>query len=117
MTYAAGLGGEAQAKRYLCDHGMTCLARRYRGQDGEIDLIMQDGDLLVMVEVKYRPKGLPGDGLRAVTPAKQKRLAHAAQAFLLEKEWMSRSVRFDVVEITPGGIIHIPNAFTPAMWG
>ena len=105
------------AEQLLCSKGMLCLARRSRGQDGEIDLVMEEGTALVMVEVKYRPRGLAGDGLRAVTPAKQRRLAHAAQAFLLEKEWMHRSVRFDVVEITAQGVIHIPNAFTPAMWG
>ena len=111
--YAAGRQGERQAEAYLCSRGMVCLARNYRGQDGEIDLVMQDGDTLVMVEVKCRPRGRAGEGLMAVTPGKQRRLLHAAQAFLLEKEWNGASVRFDVVEITASGLLHVPNAFWP----
>ena len=111
--YASGQQGERQAESYLSSLGMVCLARNYRGLDGEIDLVMQDGDTLVMVEGKYRPRGRAGDGLQAVTPAKQRRILHAAQVFLLEKEWMGRPVRFDVVEITSAGLMHVPNAFLP----
>ena len=49
----------------------------------------------------------------AITPAKQRRMLHAAQSFLLEREWMDVPVRFDVVEITADGILHIPNALMP----
>lgn len=111
--YEKGLNGEAQAENYLCALGMLCEARRYRAQDGEIDLIMLDGDTVVMVEVKYRPRGKAGEGLLAVTPAKQRRMAHAALAFLVEREWMDHPVRFDIVEITGSGILHVPNAFAP----
>ena len=51
--YASGQQGERLAESYLSGLGMLCLARNYRGLDGEIDLVMQDGDTLVMVEVKY----------------------------------------------------------------
>ena len=111
--YDKGLSGEQQAENYLSGRGMLCLERRYRGQDGEIDLIMRDSETIVMVEVKYRPEGRAGAGLVAVTPAKQRRMLHAAQSFLLEREWMNVPVRFDVVEITADGILHIPNAFMP----
>ncbi|MBQ8202388.1 MAG: YraN family protein [Clostridia bacterium] len=109
--YGAGLQGERQAEEYLCSKGMTVVERRYRGQDGEVDLIMQDGDVVVFVEVKARPHGRSGDGLLAVTYAKQRRLTHAALAFLVEREWTNRPVRFDVVEITAQGLLHVPNAF------
>ena len=111
--YDKGLSGEQQAENYLSGRGMLCLERRYRGQDGEIDLIMRDSETVVMVEVKYRPEGHAGAGLVAVTPAKKRRMLHAAQSFLLEREWMNVPVRFDVVEITADGILHIPNAFMP----
>ena len=75
---------------------------------------MQDGDAIVFVEVRARPPARAGMGLMAVTPAKQRRMTHAALAFLLEREWLERSVRFDVVEITRDGILHIPNAFMAA---
>ena len=62
-AYASGLSGEAQAEAFLRAQGMVCLARRYRGQDGEIDLVMREGETLVFVEVKNRPAGAPGDSV------------------------------------------------------
>ena len=112
--YESGLQGEQQAEAYLSGRGMTVLARRYRAQDGEIDLVMEDGGYVVFVEVKARPSAARGAGLTAITPAKQRRMTHAALAFLVEREWMSRPVRFDVVEITAGGILYVPNAFMAA---
>ncbi len=110
--YDSGIRGEQLAEEYLAAHGMTIVERRYRGADGEIDLIMQDGDCLVFIEVKYRPGMRSGAGLLAVTHAKQRRMVHAALSFLLEREWMNRQVRFDVVEITRDGVVHVPNAFS-----
>ena len=109
--YDSGVQGEKLAEDWLVQQGMKPVARRYRGQDGEIDLIMLDADTIVFIEVKYRPGARKGDGLLAVTPAKQRRMTHATLAFLLEREWMERAVRFDVIEITKDGILHIPNAF------
>ncbi len=114
--YADGLQGEQAAEEYLAAKGMTCLARRFRGGDGEVDLIMEDGETIVFVEVKARPRGKAGDGFTAVTPAKQKRITHAAGQYLLSAQCFGRSIRFDVVEITSGGINHVSNAFQPASW-
>lgn len=111
--FETGVKGEAQAEKYLTERGMTCVARRFRGLDGEIDLIMLDGDTVVITEVKYRPGSHRGAGLLAVTPAKQLRMLHAAQAFLTQREWTDRPVRFDVVEISADGLFHLPNAFIP----
>ena len=110
--YESGLNGEELAEKYLTDRGMVLLTRRYRGEDGEIDLILTDGDCIVFVEVKYRPQAAAGTGLQAITPAKQRRMAHAAQAYLMEMGWLEHSARFDAIEITRDGILHIPNAFS-----
>lgn len=109
--YESGIKGEALAEEYLCKKGMQVMCRRFRAQDGEIDLILRDGDTIVFTEVKSRPSASRGDGIAAVTLSKQRRITHAATAFLLEREWMEHPVRFDVVEITKDGLLHIPNAF------
>lgn len=113
-TYESGLKYEALAEQYLCRQGMRPLTRRYRAEDGEVDLIMAEGETVVFVEVKARPRAAKGAGLVAVTLDKQRRMTHAALAFLVQKEWMDRLVRFDVVEITREGILHVPNAFMAA---
>ena len=112
--HETGLTGEKQAEDYLVNRGMAVLARRYRAQDGEIDLVMQDGDFIVFEEVKARPASARGAGVMAVTPAKQRRMTHAALDFLVQREWLTRPVRFDVVEISAQGILYIPNAFQAA---
>jgi len=114
--YQTGVSGEAYAEEYLAAIGMKLLARRYRAMDGEVDLIMEAEDTIVFVEVKSRPRGRRGDGLMAVTPAKQRRIVHAAGAFLMERDLFTRQIRFDVVELCSDGLYHVPNAFQPSAW-
>lgn len=110
-VYHAGLSGEQQAEEYLRALGYETVCRRWRAEDGEIDLIMRDGACLVFVEVKSRPRGRAGDGMAAVTPAKRRRMAHAALAFLAQREYQGCAARFDVVEITRDGLRHVQDAF------
>jgi len=112
-TYETGLRGEQQAEAYLAGKGMVCLERRYRGPHGEIDLVMRDGDTLVFVEVKTRKNGTSGSALYAVSPAKQRRIAGTAMGYLLKTHQLNSAVRFDVIEITPEAVLHIPDAFQP----
>ena len=109
--YDTGLSGEQQAEEYLLARGYETVCRRWRAEDGEIDLIMRDGSCLVFVEVKNRPRGCAGDGMAAVTPAKRRRMAHAALAFLAQREYQGCAARFDVVEITRDGLRHVQDAF------
>lgn len=113
-TYVTGLWGEDFAARYLTENfGMDLLEQRYRTKRGEIDLIMTDGDTIVFVEVKTRRTGETGNGLSAVNLAKQKRITQAATLYLMQKNWMRKPVRFDLVEIHGNEVIHIANAFQP----
>ena len=109
--YDAGINGELIAESFLCQLGMVVIARRYRAADGEIDLIMRDQDTLVFVEVKARPRSARGAGITAVTPGKIRRISHAALAYMVELDCMDQPVRFDVIEISRDGVLHIPNAF------
>ena len=45
--------------------------------------------------------------------AKQKRITQAATLYLMQKNWLRKAVRFDLVEIHGFEVIHIPNAFQP----
>lgn len=111
--YEEGLSGEVIAEKWLTDKlGMQCLARRYRAGKGEIDLIMQDGSCLVFVEVKARPTAHAGAGLMAVTPDKQRRMANAAMHYVILQGMTDAAMRFDVIELTADGILHIPDAFS-----
>ena len=52
MSYAVGNFAEDAVARNYCANGYKVLARRWRGQGGEIDLILGYGPECVFVEVK-----------------------------------------------------------------
>lgn len=106
-AFDAGLLGEWKAEKYLKKQSMRILHRRFRTRHGEIDLIAQDQDETVLVEVKYRPKGVPGEGLSAINAEKKRHLRLAAAEYL--KAHPAVRVRIDAVEISAAGIRHIKN--------
>jgi putative endonuclease len=110
-----GRRGERLAAEFLQRAGLILLERRFRLRCGEIDLIALAGDQIVFVEVKTRSGrgyGHPGE---SVTPAKRRRMARTALAFLSGRGWQERPCRFDVVEVLDirgkPRIRHIPDAF------
>ncbi len=94
---------------------MRILARNWRYRHKEVDLIAEDGDVVVFVEVKTRRSAEFGGPLAAVTWRKQRHLTTAAAAFLAQRGWMTRPSRFDVVGLVLLGneveIEHVRGAF------
>lgn len=91
-----GSRAEDAALAYLQEQGLTLVERNYLCKGGEIDLIMQDGSMLVFVEVRKRSHTIFGGAAASVTPAKQRRLIKAAQHFL-QRYRMPPACRFDVI--------------------
>jgi putative endonuclease len=98
---AVGAYGERLASRHLEDQGLVVLARNWRCADGEIDLILADGEDVVFCEVKTRRSSVFGAPAEAVGPAKVRRLRRLAARWLAETRMGARGVRFDVVEVRP----------------
>ncbi len=112
-----GNQGEALAVEHLLAKGYTILARNWRYQKAELDIIAQRERTTVFVEVKTRrglAYGYPEEG---VTLAKQKHLARGANAYVLQHD-INNDLRFDIISIilitgqTPD-IKHIEDAFFP----
>jgi putative endonuclease len=83
----------------LQSHGCVQVAANARYRDGELDLVMRDGDALVFVEVRHRRSAGHGGGAASVDAAKRRKLVRAAQRFLLEHpRFAELPCRFDVVE-------------------
>lgn len=95
-----GKRAEDQAAGYLEKRGMKLLSRNYRCRNGELDLVMQDRDVLVFVEVRYRANARFGSAAESVDLHKQRRLAAAANHYLQCHSATNRPCRFDVVAIT-----------------
>jgi putative endonuclease len=107
----SGDEGEEQALDYLRQAGLSLVQRSFLCKGGEIDLIMQDGAALVFVEVRKRASAQFGGALASVTPAKQKRMVHAALVYLQNIKPVP-ACRFDVVAIQDGKIEWLKNVIT-----
>lgn len=105
----SGQAGEDQALAYLQQQGLQLLERNFRCKGGEIDLIMQDGKVLVFVEVRVRSDGKFGGAAASVGSAKQKRLIIAAQVYL-QRHTMPPPCRFDVIAFDDKKMTWLKNA-------
>lgn len=94
-----GRFGEAYAARYLAEQGMQVLDRNWRCSAGEIDLVLRDGDVLVVCEVKTRSSEAFGSALEAVTERKAARLRRLAARWLAEHRLRPHDVRIDLVGV------------------
>ena len=93
-----GNAAEALACRWLQAQGLTLKEQNYRCKSGEIDLIMQDGETLVFVEVRYRSHAGFGSAIDSVTHAKQQKLQRAAEHYL-QRLKHTPACRFDMIGI------------------
>ncbi len=100
-----GYREEARAQAHLEANGLRLMDRNVRYRCGELDLIMQDGDCLVFVEVRYRNRNDWGGAAASITPAKQQRLIRAAQLHLQQHPWPG-PCRFDVVALDGDGVVN-----------
>lgn len=112
----AGTRWEKTAESFLCDQGLTLLQRNFSSRFGEIDLIMEDDQIVVFIEVKYRKSNQHGDGADAVTFHKQGKISRTAGWYLaMNPSRAEQFCRFDVISINPKendqGINWIQNAF------
>lgn len=111
QSKAKGYEAEQAAEKYLQKQGLVALARNITFKTGEIDLIMQEGDTLVFVEVRYRKSSLFGSPAETVTPSKQKKLIQTALLYC-QRKGVTSPWRIDVIEITGSQINWIPSAIT-----
>jgi putative endonuclease len=79
---ALGAFGEAAARSHLLRAGYRILASNWRCPIGEIDLVAQLGGQLVFVEVRTRRADGPVAPEESLSPAKRRRLAALAFAYL-----------------------------------
>jgi putative endonuclease len=95
-----GLGqrGEELAARHLAAKGFEIVARNWRCETGELDLVARDGDCLAFAEVRTRRGTAMGSPEASITPAKQARLVDLAETYVQEHNWPG-DYRIDVIAI------------------
>jgi putative endonuclease len=101
---ALGAYGEALAAGHLTKQGMVLLDRNWRCDVGEIDLVLRDGRVLVVCEVKTRRSLAYGAPVACVSEQKAARLRRLAARWLAEHEVHPDEVRIDLVGVlVPAG--------------
>ena len=96
---ALGSYGEAVAARHLTEQGMVLLDRNWRCDAGEIDLVLRDGPVLVVCEVKTRRGDAYGAPHEAVDATKAARLQLLAARWAEHRGVRPPEVRVDVVAV------------------
>ncbi|WP_438952567.1 YraN family protein [Porticoccus sp.] len=94
----SGAIAEQWARTFLERQGLVTLHRNYRTPQGEIDLIMQEGQTVVFVEVRLRNHAAFGGAIYSIDHRKQRRIVAAARHFLqATRTWDKVACRFDAV--------------------
>jgi len=104
----AGLMAEDGVERRYLARGATLLERRMRTPGGELDIVAQEGDILVFVEVKRRKRLAPDES--PVSAKQWQRLEMAANHYMLShvgETGAIRGCRFDVALVGPDGTSQI----------
>ncbi|MEM6304114.1 MAG: YraN family protein [Pseudomonadota bacterium] len=111
MSYEAGQAAEFRIAQDYERRGFAIARRRWRGQGGEIDLILRGADGLIFVEVK-QARNL-ARAAESLTSRQMHRIAQAAEEFLGAEELGTLTpVRFDVALVDGQGQTQIiENAF------
>jgi putative endonuclease len=94
-----GILGENLAVDELRARGYSILARRHRSRYGEIDIIAEQGRVVVFIEVKLRTTDLFGEAFEAIPRWKQRRIITVAVDYLSRNQLLDRPVRFDVAAV------------------
>lgn len=104
-----GQRGEEIAARHLVRGGMLLVDRNWRCAAGEIDLVLRDGRVLVICEVKTRTTVAYGAPLEGVSQAKADRLRRLAVRWLRAHDMHVDDIRIDLVGVLapPDGPVEI----------
>lgn len=104
-----GRRGELLAERHLRGLGMVVLDRNWRCDVGEIDLVLRDGPVLVICEVKTRSSTAYGAPLESVDRRKADRLRRLGARWLRSHDCHPEDIRVDLVGVLapPGRPVEI----------
>lgn len=111
-----GRRGEDEALAYLLGKGMRLRHRNWRNGRNELDLVMEDGENVRIVEVRSRtlPAAVPPQ--ETVGTDKRRRLMRAASAYA-GRYRIRKEIVFDIVSVLFAQgtvrIAYFPDAFLP----
>ena len=105
--------GERKIARMYFFKGYRIIARNFSCRYGELDIVAQKGNTVVIIEVKTRKNDNYAAAKDFVDYNKQSKIRKTADLFLQQNTLCDCTIRFDVAEVYTGnGIVNIiENAF------
>ncbi len=95
-----GKFGERISAQYLVKNGFRIVETNYRCFEGEVDIIAEKEDLLIIVEVKSRQKIDSDETLLSITKSKQRKISRATADFMEKNQQFSEHfIRFDIITV------------------
>jgi putative endonuclease len=108
-SYENGLSAEAAVARHYEACGRAIAASRWRGEGGEIDLVVRDGARLIFIEVKQAETH--DWAAERLSERQMDRIYAAASEFIgTEPDGQLSDVTFDVALVDAAGRIQIREA-------
>ena len=106
---------EDMAAEFLVKKNYKILARNFRYQKAEIDIVAEFEGIIVVTEVKARSYNTLIEPQEAVTKKKIKSIVMCSDFFMNERK-IDKEVRFDIITVLPDeqGVLqlnHIEDAF------
>ena len=82
LPSTVGTKYERGAEKFLIKNNLRTLDRNFRCKSGEIDLVMENSDVVVFVEVRFRRDNARGGPFESITATKQKRIIRCRDLLL-----------------------------------
>lgn len=104
-TTQSGKNAELIAEKFYLNKGFRLVERNFRWARGEVDLILENGSLLLLVEVKYRKQDWEHHAWSPLWRDKLRRL-RASIPLVLDRypQFHEREKGIDVVFVTQGRV-------------
>ena len=97
-----GKWGEDTAVEHLTQRGYILVTRNFRTPYGEIDIVVQQGDITIFVEVKTRTSNKMGLPEESITARKREHMLAAADHYAAEHEIDHWQIDVVSIEGKPG---------------
>lgn len=99
QKHKVGKIGEELAEKYIINKGYQIIEKNFSCKQGEIDIIAQDKDEIVIIEVKTRTQTKYGTPSESVNNQKQNHILRVAEYYIHFKNLQNRYIRIDVIEV------------------